>query len=85
MQRRNEVSSAGTPLAPKQMASPRTIATVHDDGATAQWFYPAFREQVTSRPKAVRAMADTLVAQDRVVIESGPQSWNTFDVVRMRG
>lgn len=78
------VSSAGTPLAPEQMASARTLATVHHDGATAEWFYPAFCRRVTSDETAALAMAKILAAQDRVIIELRPQTWNTFSGTRMR-
>lgn len=78
------VSSIGTQLEPEQMASARTVATVHDDESTAQWFYPAFSRRVTSDENAARAMARTLAAQNRVIIALRPQSWNTFRGARMR-
>jgi hypothetical protein len=72
------VSSAGKPLAHGQMVSARTLAVVHDDAATAEWFYPQFAEMAGLNAAA-------LARQDRVVIELRPQAWNSFDAKRMLG
>jgi hypothetical protein len=58
------------------MISARTLAVVHDDASTAEWFYPQFG-------KTVGLNAATLARQDRVVIELRPQAWNSFDGKRM--
>ncbi len=42
------VSSTGTALQPQQMASARTVATVHDEASVAQWFYAAFSRRVVA-------------------------------------
>jgi hypothetical protein len=70
------VSSAGKELAHGRMISARTLAVVHDDAPTAEWFYPRFGE-VAGLDAAV------LARQDRVVIELRPQAWNSFDATRM--
>lgn len=77
------VSSIGTPLEAQQMASARTVATVHDDESTALWFYPAFSQRVMSDENGARAMARTLAGQDRVIIELRSRSWNTFRGTRI--
>jgi len=78
------VSSAGTSLDPEQMISARTLATVHDDDATADWFYPAFCRRVSRDDKAAAAMASAIAAQSRVIVELRPQSWNSFHGTRIR-
>lgn len=78
------VSSMGTPLEAQQMASARTVATVHDDESSARWFYPIFSQRVISDRTGARAMARALAEQDRVIIELRPQSWNTFRGARIR-
>jgi hypothetical protein len=65
------VSSAGTPLGHGRMSSARTLAVVHDDVSTAEWFYP----QVC---KMAGLDAAALARQDRVVIELRPQAWNSL-------
>jgi hypothetical protein len=70
------VSSAGKPLDHGRMVSARTLAVVHDDAATAEWFYPQFAEMAGLNAAA-------LARQDRVIIELRPQAWNSFDAKRM--
>src|ERR1700723_3143584 len=70
------VSSAGQELAHGRMMSARTLAVVHDDASTAEWFYPRFGE-------LAGLDAAVLARQDRVVIQLRPQSWNSFDAMRM--
>jgi hypothetical protein len=70
------VSSAGKPLGQGRMISTRTLAVVHDDVSTAEWFYPQFC-------KMAGLDAAVLARQDRVVIELRPQAWNSFDAKRM--
>ena len=70
------VSSAGKPLAHGRMVSARTSAVVHDDVATAEWFYPQFCDMAGLD-------AAVLARQDRVIIELRPQAWNSFDANRM--
>jgi hypothetical protein len=70
------VSSAGKGLAHGQMISARTIAVVHDDVSTAEWFYPQFCT-------IAGLDAAALARQDRVIIELRPQGWNSFDAQRM--
>ena len=70
------VSSTGQELAHGRMVSARTVAVVHDDASTADWFYPQFCE-LAGLDAAVMAR------QDRVVIELRPQAWNSFDAGRM--
>lgn len=70
------VSSAGQELAHGRMISARTLAVVHDDASTAEWFYPRFGEMAGLD-------ATVLARQDRVIIELRPQAWNSFDAGRM--
>jgi len=70
------VSSAGVPLDHGRMVSARTLAVVHDDAETAEWFYPQFAEMANLNAAA-------LARQDRVIIELRPQAWNSFDAKRM--
>ena len=58
------------------MISARTLAVVHDDASTAEWFYPQFC-------KTAGLDAAVLARQYRVVIELRPQAWNSFDGKRM--
>lgn len=73
------VSSKGTDLGAEKMASARVVATVHDDEATASWFYPAFVERTAGDARVRDLMLRALAKQDRVVIELRPVSWTTFD------
>ncbi|SPM31540.1 hypothetical protein [Mycobacterium terramassiliense] len=70
------VSSAGKPLPHGRMISARTLAVVHDDVSTAEWFYPRFCTMAGLDPAV-------LARQDRVIIELRPQAWNSFDGQRM--
>jgi len=70
------VSSTGKPLDYGRMVSARTLAVVHDDEATAEWFFPQFAE-------LGGLDAAALARQDRVIIELRPQAWNSFDGKRM--
>jgi hypothetical protein len=78
------VSSAGTSLGPDRMVSARTSAIVHDDTSTREWFYPRFCNIAAPSDDAAAGMARALARQDRVIIEFRPQSWNSFDGMRMR-
>jgi hypothetical protein len=55
------------------MISARTLATVHDDDATADWFYPTFCRRVSRDDKAAEAMASAIADRNRVIVELRPQ------------
>lgn len=70
------VSSGGKPLGHGRMIIARTLAVVHDDVSTAEWFYSQFCKMAGLDPAA-------LARQDRVITELCPQAWNSFDSRRM--
>jgi hypothetical protein len=72
------VSSAGKDLGHGRMVSARTLAVLHDDASTADWFCPRFGG-------LAGLDAAVLAQQNRVVIELRPQAWNSFDAMRMLG
>jgi hypothetical protein len=78
------VSSAGTDVGAERMVSARTLATVHDDEQTADWFYLPFCRRASADEEQAARMARFLARQDRVIIELQPQGWNSFDGLRMR-
>jgi hypothetical protein len=81
------VSSKGTDVGIERMVGVRVRAAVHDDGATAAWFYRAFAARhVGSDEAAIAKFAARLAKQDRVVIELRPEprSWTSFDGMLLR-
>jgi hypothetical protein len=80
------ISSKGTTEPPERMVGARVVASVHDDPATTEWFYPAFAGRVTDDPAAIGAFARILSRQDRVVLQLEPVagSWTSFDGERLR-
>jgi len=78
------VSSKGTDVGPEKMLSARVTATLLDDAATQEWFYPAFAARAVSDPGAIAGFAKILGRQDRVIIRLDPVSWTTFDGVLLR-
>jgi general stress protein 26 len=78
------VSSKGTPVGSERMVSARASATVHDDAASKDWFYPAFAARVVDDETALPSFVKILGRQDRVIIELRPLSWTTFDGMLLR-
>jgi hypothetical protein len=73
------VSSKGTNVGPEKMASARVTATVLDDDATKEWFYPVFAARAVRDPAIAAGFAKMLGRHDRVIIRLDPVSWTTFD------
>ncbi len=74
------VSSRGTDIGVSQSVTHKGIATVHDDQATKDWFYPALAAAV--RPDSAsqqQSFVDHLDSPGRVVIEVTPTQRIGFD------
>ena len=74
------ISSRGTDIGVSQSVTHKGIATVHDDQATKDWFYPALAAAV--RPDSVsqqQSFVDHLDSPGRVVIEVRPTQRIGFD------
>ena len=74
------ISSRGTDIGVSQSVTHKGIATVHDDQATKDWFYPALAAAV--RPGSVsqqQSFVDHLDSPGRVVIEVRPTQRIGFD------
>ncbi len=74
------VSSRGTDIGVSQSVTHKGIATVHDDQATKDWFYPALAAAV--RPDSAsqqRSFVAHLDSPGRVVIEVAPTQRIGFD------
>ena len=74
------ISSRGTDIGVSQSVTHKGIATVHDDQATKDWFYPALATAV--RPDSVsqqQSFVDHLDSPGRVVIEVRPTQRIGFD------
>jgi hypothetical protein len=79
------VSSMGTSVGGERMASARVMATVHDDPAVSEWFYPVFAARaVGPDERAQQGFVKALTRQDRSVIELRPVSWTSFDGALLR-
>lgn len=74
------ISSRGTDIGVSQSVTHKGIATVHDDRATKDWFYPALAGAVRpdSEPQQ-RAFVEHLDSPGRVVIEVTPTKRIGFD------
>lgn len=68
------VTSPGTPLGPGLTVTYKGQATVLDDRATKEWFYPALAERLYGRrrPSRVEEFAKMLDSPRRVVIRVDP-------------
>ena len=74
------ISSRGTDIGASQSVTHKGIATVHDDRATKDWFYPALAAAVRPDSKSQqRSFIDHLDSPGRVVIEVRPTQRITFD------
>jgi hypothetical protein len=82
------VTSEGTWLGGDVTTTAKTIASVHDDRTTKDWFFPALaaRQRRGATPLAVAEREEFLVRLDtpsRVVIELAPTAWITYDGNRL--
>ena len=74
------ISSRGTDIGVSQSITHKGIATLHDDQATKDWFYPALAAAV--RPESEekqQAFVEHLDSPGRVVIEVRPTKRISFD------
>ena len=82
------VSSEGTWLGGDVTTTAKTIASVHDDRTTKDWFFPALatRQRRGMTPVAATERDEFLRRLDtatRVVIELTPVAWITYDGNRL--
>jgi hypothetical protein len=82
------VSSEGTWLGGDVTTTAKTLATIHDDRATKDWFYPALaRRQRPGGDWATEAargeFLHRLDTPTRVVIELDPVAWITYDGAKL--
>jgi hypothetical protein len=82
------VTSEGTWLGGDVTTTAKTMASVHDDRATKNWFFPALaarqRRDETAVATAEREeFLRRLDTSSRVVIELAPAAWITYDGNRL--
>ena len=77
------VSSEGTWLGGDVTTTAKTLATVHDDPAVREWFYPALAVRQREELEARREFLRRLDTPGRIVIELEPVDWITYDGVRL--
>jgi general stress protein 26 len=78
------ISSRGTDIGVSQSITHKGIATVHDDEATKDWFYPALAAAVRPDSESQqRAFVEHLDSPGRVVIEVRPTKRISFDSQQM--
>jgi len=78
------VSSVGTELGPAQSATAKTIATIHDDAGTKDWFFPALAAKAhPADPPYAEQFEQMLRQTDRVVVELRPVEWISYDATKM--
>ena len=78
------ITSRGTGIGTSQAVTYKGTATVHDDEATKEWFYPALAARV--RPGSEdqqRAFVEHLDSPGRVVVEIEPDTRIGFDAEKM--
>ena len=74
------ISSRGTDIGVSQSVTHKGVATVHDDRATKDWFYPALAAAVRPDSAAHQAaFVDHLDSPGRVMIEVRPTQRISFD------
>ena len=74
------ISSRGTDIGVSQSVTHKGIATVHDDQATKDWFYPALAAAVRPDSESQQqAFVEHLDSPGRVVIEVRPTQRIGFD------
>ena len=78
------ISSRGTDIGVSQSITHKGIATVHDDEATKEWFYPALAAAVRPDSESQqRAFVEHLDSPGRVVVEVQPTKRISFDSEQM--
>jgi hypothetical protein len=82
------VTSEGTWLGGDVTTTAKTMALVHDDRATKDWFFPALAARLRRDDTAVVAaerdeFLRRLDTSSRVVVELAPAAWITYDGNRL--
>jgi len=79
------VSSEGTWLGGDITTTAKTLATIHDDAATKEWFFAALadRQRRGDRDDEKAEFRRRLDTPTRVVIELEPVTWITYDGNRL--
>ena len=77
------VSSEGTWLGGDVTTTAKTLATIHDDRETKDWFYPRLAERQRQGDAGIAEFLRRIDTPGRVVIELDPVSWITYDGNRL--
>jgi hypothetical protein len=77
------VTSAGTDVGRSVTVTARTVATIHDDAETADWFFPALARKAHGKTPTAGVFERMLRSTARVVIELRPVAYVTYDAARM--
>lgn len=78
------VSSLGTSLGPARTVSAKTVATIHDDDRTKEWFFRELAAKTFGADEVRRAYFERMLAGTRrVVIGFEPIRYVTFDARKM--
>ena len=77
------VSSEGTWLGGDVTTTAKTLATIHDDRETKDWFYPRLAERQRQGDAEIAEFLRRIDTPGRVVIELDPVSWITYDGNRL--
>lgn len=77
------VSSEGTWLGGDVTTTAKTLATIHDDRETKDWFYPRLAERQRQGDAEIAEFLRRIDTPGRVVIELNPVSWITYDGNRL--
>lgn len=77
------VSSEGTWLGGDVTTTAKTLATIHDDRETKDWFYPRLAARQRQGDAEIAEFLRRIDTPGRVVIELDPVSWITYDGNRL--
>ena len=77
------VSGAGTGLGRSVTVTAKTLAKVHEDAATKDWFFPALARKAHGDTPTAAVFERMLRSTSRVVIELEPVDYITYDASRM--
>jgi hypothetical protein len=77
-------SSVGTSLGIAQSVTAKTLAKVHRDEETKNWFFRALADKAYPEEEQYREFFhEMLHGTDRVVVELKPVHWISYDAVKM--
>jgi hypothetical protein len=78
------VSTAGTDLGPATSVTAKTMASVHDDPSTKEWFFGELARKAHGRDtEDARAFEEMLHNTGRVVIQLDPVQYISYDALKM--